>query len=269
MTNTPRARDTEQQNFDFENLVKRFKFFTAGLEKSNLDLKGEDGLPNKLPSYLNWDLNADGVLVNEHLIIELCTLNDSIQHNLNFEKIFFNNLKGLFKEYPKHKDFESYEDPKFDLLIENFEDLEENLTQAEFFLFAASANSLVTIYLWLIKTLNTWCIFAGNRKSLKEFKKINEESRPKRSEFEVLIRYLDQHLVKKHNQLSIEQKIKNDGFLDLINKNVRSIRNGYSHGDWGQIKKDIEKIQIVEVIRKVSHFVFYLCTSFDSYKKLA
>ena len=269
MTNTPRARDTEQQNFDFENLVKRFKFFTAGLEKSNLDLKGEDGLPNKLPSYLNWDLNADGVLVNEHLIIELCTLNDSIQHNLNFEKIFFNNLKGLFKEYPKHKDFESYEDPKFDLLIENFEDLEENLTQAEFFLFAASANSLVTIYLWLIKTLNTWCIFAGNRKSLKEFKKINEESRPKRSEFEVLIRYLDQHLVKKHNQLSIEQKIKNDGFLDLINKNVRSIRNGYSHGDWGQIKKDIEKIQIIEVIRKVSHFVFYLCTSFESYKKLA
>lgn len=269
MTNTPRARDTEQQNFDFENLVKRFKFFTAGLEKSNLDLKGEDGLPNKLPSYLNWDLNADGVLVNEHLIIELCTLNDSIQHNLNFEKIFFNNLKGLFKEYPKHKDFESYEDPKFDLLIENFEDLEENLTQAEFFLFAASANSLVTIYLWLIKTLNTWCIFAGNRKSLKEFKKINEESRPKRSEFEVLIRYLDQHLVKKHNQLSIEQKIKNDGFLDLINKNVRSIRNGYSHGDWGQIKKDIEKIQIVEVIRKVSHFIFYLCISFESTKKLA
>jgi len=269
MTNTPRARDTEQQNFDFENLVKRFKFFTAGLEKSNLDLKGEDGLPNKLPSYLNWDLNADGVLVNEHLIIELCTLNDSIQHNLNFEKIFFNNLKGLFKEYPKHKDFESYEDPKFDLLIENFEDLEENLSQAEFFLFAASANSLVTIYLWLIKTLNTWCIFAGNRKSLKEFKKINEESRPKRSEFEVLIRYLDQHLVKKHNQLSIEQKIKNDGFLYLINKNVRSIRNGYSHGDWGQIKKDIEKIQIIEVIRKVSHFVFYLCTSFESYKKLA
>ena len=269
MTNTPRARDTEQQNFDFENLVKRFKFFTAGLEKSNLDLKGDDGLPNNMPSYLNWDLNADGVLVNEHLIIELCTLNDSIQHNLNFEKIFFNNLKGLFKEYPKHKDFESYEDPKFDLLIENFEDLEENLTQAEFFLFAASANSLVTIYLWLIKTLNTWCIFAGNRKSLKEFKKINEESRPKRSEFEVLIRYLDQHLVKKHNQLSIEQKIKNDGFLDLINKNVRSIRNGYSHGDWGQIKKDIEKIQIIEVIRKVSHFVFYLCTSFESYKKLA
>ena len=269
MTNTPRARDTEQQNFDFENLVKRFKFFTAGLEKSNLDLKGEDGLPNKLPSYLNWDLNADGVLVNEHLIIELCTLNDSIQHNLNFEKIFFNNLKGLFKEYPKHKDFESYEDPKFDLLIENFEDLEENLTQAEFFLFAASANSLVTIYLWLIKTLNTWCIFAGNRKSLKEFKKINEESRPKRSEFEVLIRYLYQHLVKKHNQLSIEQKIKNDGFLDLINKNVRSIRNGYSHGDWGQIKKDIEKIQIVEVIRKVSHFIFYLCISFESTKKLA
>ena len=269
MTNTPRARDTEQQNFDFENLVKRFKFFTAGLEKSNLDLKGEDGLPNKLPSYLNWDLNADGVLVNEHLIIELCTLNDSIQHNLNFEKIFFNNLKGLFKEYPKHKDFESYEDPKFDLLIENFEDLEENLSQAEFFLFAASANSLVTIYLWLIKTLNTWCIFAGNRKSLKEFKETNEESRPKRSEFEVLIRYLDQHLVKKHNQLSIEQKIKNDGFLDLINKNVRSIRNGYSHGDWGQIKKDIEKIQIVEVIRKVSHFIFYLCTSFESTKKLA
>ena len=269
MFNTPRARDIEQQNFDFENLVKRFKFFTAGLEKSNLDLKGDDGLPNNLPSYLNWDLNADGVLVNEHFIIELCTLNDAIQHNLNFEKIFFNNLKGLFKEYPKHKDFEPYEDPKFDLLIENFEDIEENLTQAEFFLFAASANSLVTIYLWLIKTLNSWCVFAGDKDSFDLAKKANRKAKITRSEFDVLIRYLDQHLIKKHNQVSIEQKIKNDGFLDLINNNVRSIRNSYAHGDWEQIKTDIETIQIVEVIRKVSHFIFYLCTSFESYKKLA
>jgi len=265
MTNTPRV---PEQKFDFENLVNRFKFFTAGLEKSNLDLRGEDGLPNKLPSYLNWNYKADGVFDNEDLLIELCTLNDSIQHNLNFEKIFFNNIKGLLESRPQYTNFQSIEDPKFDALYETDMDLEQNLTQAEFFLFAASANSLVTIYLWLIKTLNTWCIFAGNRKSLKEFKKINEESRPKRSEFEVLIRYLDQHLVKKHNQLSIEQKIKNDGFLDLINKNVRSIRNGYSHGDWGQIKKDIEKIQIVEVIRKVSHFIFYLSTSFESTRVL-
>ena len=265
MTNTPRV---PEQKFDFENLVNRFKFFTAGLEKSNLDLKGEGGLPNKLPSYLNWDYKADGVFHNEHFLIELCTLNDSIQHNLNFEKIFFNNIKGLLESRPQYTNFQSIEDPKFDALYETDMDLEQNLTQAEFFLFAASANSLVTIYLWLIKTLNTWCIFAGNRKSLKEFKKINEESRPKRSEFEVLIRYLDQHLVKKHNQVSIEQKIKNDGFLDLINKNVRSIRNGYSHGDWGQIKKDIEKIQIVEVIRKVSHFIFYLSTSFESTRVL-
>ena len=59
-----------------------------------------------------------------------------------------------------------------------------------------------------------------------------------------------------------------DGFLSLINNNVRSIRNSYSHGEWEEIRKQTENIQIKEVIRRVSDFMFFLCTSFETSKKL-
>jgi len=246
----------------FENIIKRFEFFTSGIEKSNLNSKDENGIPNQLPSYLDWDFDSIDLIDTLEEFGELCILNDAIHHNLSFDQNFLSNLELLIDKRIENEDVDS----EYDIYDIDF-DIIENFTQTEFFLFAASGNSLVMVYLWLIKTLNQWCIFAGGEKRLESAIKKNKNSARPKSEFELRVIFLDEHLIKK-NSISILDKIEQDGFLSLINDNVRSIRNSYSHGEWEEIRKQTENIQIKEVIRRVSHFMFFLCTSFETSKKL-
>jgi len=246
----------------FENIVKRFEFFTSGLEKSNLNSKDENGIPNQLPSYLDWDFDSIDLIDTLEYFVELCTLNDAIHHNLSFDENFTSNLELLIDKRIENEDVDS----EYDIYDIDF-DIIQNFTQTEFFLFAASGNSLVMVYLWLIKTLNQWCTFAGGKNRLKSAIKKNKNSARPKSEFELRIIFLDEHLIKK-KQVSVLNKIEQDGFLGLINDNVRSIRNSYSHGDWSKIRKQTENIQIKEVISKVSDFMYFLCSSFETSKKL-